>query len=211
MSKKLIKKKTIVVGVTGQLASGKSTVSTMFAVLGASVINADLLVHRALRPEGECYKKVVSAFGQDILEHGEIDRKKLAALVFASPLYLRKLEWIIHPFVIKQTRKEIVLFKKAGKKIIVLDVPLLFESGMDKIVDITIAVKVTKKDGLLRCLAQGRLSRREALERIRFQLPMREKAHRADIIIDNGGTLKKTEKQVKDVWGMINRRYFGNI
>lgn len=207
MLKELVKKRSIVVGVTGQLSSGKSSVCAMMAALGASVINADLLAHRALRKNGACFKKVVSAFGKDILDKGEIDRSKLAAIVFASPLQLRKLEGIIHPFVIKATQKEALLLKKSGKKIIVLDVPLLFESGMDKFTDLTVVVKVNQKTQMQRCLKQGRFSRHQALMRIRFQWPMGEKARRADIIIDNGGTLIKTQKQVNAIIEMIKRRY----
>lgn len=183
----------------------------MFGLLGAGVINADLLAHRSLRKQGACYKKVVKTFGGFILKDGQIDRKKLAEVVFASPLQLRKLERIIHPFVLMQTRKEIATLKKNGKKVIVLDVPLLFESGMDKMADMTLVVKLSQKKSLLRSVGLGQLSRSQALERLRFQLPMAEKVRRADIIIDNGGTLKKTEKQVKEIFEMIRRRYFNYI
>ncbi len=207
MPKELTKKKLIIVGVTGQLATGKSTVAAMFAAFGAGVINADLLAHRALRPLGGCYLKVVKVFGKDILTDGQIDRAKLAARVFANLTELKKLEKIIHPFVIRETRKEILLFKKAGKKVVVLDVPLLFESGMDKLADITLVVKTNRTIQMARVKAQGRLSATYVFARIRMQWPMAQKARRADIIIDNGGSRKETQKYVKQVWEMINRRY----
>ncbi len=201
-------KKNFIIGITGQLATGKTTVATMFSEeAGAQVINADLLAHRALRNQGACFKKVVKAFGADILHEGQIDRKKLAAIVFASPAKLKKLESILHPFVIRETRRHISLIKKAGPKVIVLDVPLLFESGMDKLADLTIAVKAGKQIQLARCLRQG-LSRSEAEKRMRFQWPMAENIRRADMIIDNGGTAAQTRKQIKKIWEVLQRRYF---
>ncbi len=202
-----MKKKSIILGITGHLATGKSTVAAMFAAKGAGVINADLLAHRALRRQGACYKKVLALFGNEILSAKEIDRAKLAAIVFADAVKLKKLEKIVHPFVIEQTRKEVLLFEKAGKKVIVLDVPLLFESGMDKYTDSTIVVRATKKIQLLRIKAAGRLNYRQALDRMRFQWPMSKKARRADIIIDNGGTIVKTQNQVNKIWDMFQLRY----
>ncbi len=207
MFKKSVRKKSIIVGVTGQLATGKSTVAAILADLGAGVINADLLAHRALRPGEHCFKKVVRIFGPELVMHGQIDRKKLADIVFNNPPELKKLEAIIHPVVIRETRKQILLLKKAGKPVIVLDVPLLFETGMDQLVDVTIVVKVNKKLQMTRCLKQHHLIRAQALQRIRRQWSMTQKVQRADIIVENGGTIKETEKLVKEIWEMINRRY----
>jgi dephospho-CoA kinase len=207
MFKKSVRKKNIVVGVTGQLATGKSTVAAMLAELGAGVINADLLAHRALRSGEGCFKKVVRVFGLELVTRGQIDRKKLADIVFNNPPELKKLEAIIHPIVIRETRKQILLLKKAGKPVIVLDVPLLFETGMDQLVDVTIVVKVNKKVQMTRCLKQHHLTRAQALQRIRRQWSMTQKVQRADIIVENGGTIKETAKLVKRIWEMINRRY----
>ncbi|MCC6759322.1 MAG: dephospho-CoA kinase [Candidatus Omnitrophica bacterium] len=205
MPKKL--KRTLIVGVTGQLATGKSTVAAMFAERGAAVINADLLAHRALRPHGACFKKVVRAFGKDILKKGEIDRKGLAEIVFSDEKKLKKLEGIIHPFVIKETRRQAELFKKSGKSIVVLDVPLLFESKMDKGTDLSVVVKASRAVQLKRIAQQRRMEQWEALRRMRAQFSMAEKARRADIIVNNGGTLERTEKQVTKIWEMLQRRY----
>ena len=205
--KRIDMKKNVVIGVTGQLGTGKSTVAAMFAELGASVINADILAHRALRPYGQCYKKVVKTFGKSILNKTEIDHAKLSQIVFADEKQLRKLEKIVHPFVVKETRKQVAAFMKAGQEVIVLDVPLLFEAGMDKLTDITIAVKVSKAIQLARCARQGRLNRSQAIQRMRFQLPMSEKVRRADVIINNAGTLPQTKKQVKKIWEVVQRRY----
>ncbi|MCB9771214.1 MAG: dephospho-CoA kinase [Candidatus Omnitrophica bacterium] len=200
-------KKNVVIGVTGQLGTGKSTVAAMFAEFGASVINADLLAHRALRSRGACYRKVVKTFGKGILSKTEIDHAKLSQIVFADEKQLRKLENIVHPFVIKETRKQVAAFKRAGQKVIILDVPLLFETGMDKLTDMTIAVKASKVKQLARCARQGRLNRSQAIQRMRFQLPMFEKVRRADMIVNNDGTLSQTKKQVKKIWEVIQRRY----
>ncbi len=205
MPKKL--KRTLIVGVTGQLATGKSTVAAMLAEHGAAVINADLLAHRALRPKGACFKKVVRTFGKDILKKGEIDRKGLAEIVFSNEKKLKKLEGIIHPFVISETRRQTSLFKKSGKRVVVLDVPLLFESKMDKGTDLTVAVKASRAVQLKRIAQQKRMEKGEALRRIRAQFPMAEKARLADIIVNNGGTLERTKEQVAEIWGMLQRRY----
>lgn len=207
MSKKSVRKKSIVLGVTGQLSTGKSTVAAMLADLGAGVINADVLVHRALRPGGACFKKVVRVFGAQIVVRGQIDRKKLAAIVFNSRDEVSKLEAIIHPFVAREICKQIAVLKKSGQSLIVLDVPLLFESGINQLADLTIAVKVSQHIQLRRCLKQKRLSRAQALQRMGLQWSMTKKARQADIIIENGGTIQQTEKQVKKIWEMINRRY----
>jgi len=207
MSKNLKKKKIIVVGVTGQLATGKSTVAAMLAELGAGVINADLLAHRALRSNGACFKKVVGTFGNDILKKGEIDRQLLASVVFSNATKLKKLEGIIHPFVIKETRHQIGMFKKSGKKVVVLDVPLLFESKMNTLTDFTIAVKASRAVQLKRIAQQKKIERSQALRRMRAQLSMAEKARRADIIVNNGGTIVKTHQQVKEILEMLKRRY----
>jgi dephospho-CoA kinase len=210
MSKDLKMKKTIVIGVTGQLSTGKSTVSALLAQSGAAIINADLLAHRALRRNGACFKKVVRTFGNEILNKGEIDRAVLAKIVFADKAKLKKLEGIIHPFVIKETRRQVGLFRKSGKRIVVLDVPLLFETQMDRGTDFTIAVKASRAVQLIRIAQQGKIERLEALRRMRSQLSMTEKARRADMIVNNGGTLEQTEKQVAKILAMLKRRYTTN-
>lgn len=179
----------------------------MFAERGAAVINADLLAHRALRPHGACFKKVVRIFGKDVLKKGEIDRKVLAGIVFSDEKKLKKLEGIIHPFVVKETRRQAGLFKKSGKSVVVLDVPLLFEANMDKGTDLTVAVKASRPVQLKRIAQQGRMEKGEALARMRAQFPMAEKARRADIIVNNGGTLERTKEQVTKIWEMLQRRY----
>lgn len=201
----------IVIGLTGGLATGKSTVAAMFADLGAGTINADLVAHHGLRPGGACFKKVLKTFGKQILRDGQIDRKALAQIVFrpkpASRTLLKKLEGIIHPFVIRETKKQIRAFQKAGRKIVVLDVPLLFESGMDRLAELTLVVKASAQIQKARALKRGRISFQEARQRMRYQLPLSEKIRRADLVVDNGGPIKVTRKRVKEIWNMLNRRY----
>lgn len=195
------------VGITGSLATGKSTVSAMFAERGAGVINADLLAHRGMRPGGACYKKILKAFGAGILNKGRIDRRKLAEVVFNSRPKLKKLEGIVHPFVIKEARAHARSFAKAGKNVIVLDVPLLFESGMDKLTDLTVTVRTSGAVQLARIKRQGRLSAQEAKRRIKAQFSLNEKVRRSDLVIDNNGPLHRTREQVKQIWNMLQRRY----
>lgn len=211
MPEKPVKIKTLVIGVTGQLATGKTTVASMFAQRGAAVINADLIAHRSIRKKGKCYSGILRIFGTEILNKGEIDRKRLAELVFRKAALLKKLEAVIHPFVAAETLRQIRQFKKNGRRLIILDVPLLFESGMDQMTDLVIAVKTTSAVQMKRCLAGRKLSFQEARARIKMQMSMSEKARRADIIIDNNGGLNHTQKQIQKICDILQRRYRINI
>jgi len=204
-------KQPIILGVTGQLGTGKSTVSAMFAELGAVVVNADLLANRSIRSGKPGFEKVLRVFGKDILNQGQIDRKKLAEIVFPpqadAGAKLKELEKIIHPLVIAETKKEIATLTRAGKKMIVLDVPLLFESGMDKLVDITLVVQANAKIRLQRILKDGRLTGEAVKQRGGLQLSMTEKIRRADLVVDNNASIEKTRSQVNQIWKMLKREF----
>ena len=192
----------IAIGVTGSYGTGKSTVAAMFAELGARVIDADRIVHALLAGRGRCYHAIVRAFGQRVLTgDGDIDRQKLSDLVFPDPKKRQILEALVHPEVVREIKKQLAGFKK-NKRIqaVVLDVPLLFEAGLQSLVDVTVVVRATQKEQLLRTAAREVLTRSDRLKRIRAQMPLREKMRRADIIIDNRGSLKNTRSQVHQSW-----------
>ena len=190
----------LILGITGGLATGKSSVAQMFGNLGAKVVSADKIARELLKPRSLYFERVVKEFGQEILKNGEIDRKKLADIVFKDRSKLKRLERIVHPQVKKMIRKEIQAYKKFTKKgVIVLDVPLLFEAGLEKFVQYTIVVKASRKEQLKRAQKLS-LDRNKALERIRAQWPLGAKLRLADIVINNEGSKKQTEKKVKRIW-----------
>ena len=197
----------VVIGLTGSLGTGKSTVAGFFAGLGAVVLDADAIAHQLIGPRGACTGAVVKAFGSAILKGGNIDRRRLAAIVFHDPKKIKRLEGIIHPNVNKEISARLTEFKRDSQvQVVILDVPLLFESRLDRLVDYTVVVKAGRQNQMKRAVGKLRLSRGEALRRIRNQMPLREKIRRADIIIDNEGSLTKTYNQVKEIWQRIHRR-----
>jgi len=190
-----------VIGITGSLGSGKTTVATMFADLGAKVLNADKLAHQCMRPGAVCFQPVVKMFGEGVLKAGRIDRKKVAARVFRDPKQLRKLERIIHPEVRSLLLAKIKQYKRSKRKtVVVIDVPLLFESKLNREVDIAIVVKADRVTQIMRATKLLGITRVEAERRIRAQMSLRQKIRLADMIIDNRSTLIKTKRQVKEIW-----------
>ncbi len=194
-----------VIGITGSLGTGKTTVADMFAKLGAKVIDADRIVHQEIRKTGVCFKPIVKAFGQVVLTKGSIDRKKLADIVFKNERKRRQLERIIHPVVKKRFRAKITQYRRQKEKGVVVDVPLLFESGFDKEVDIAIVVRTNRAKQFARAIQHFNISRAEVIRRIKAQMPLREKIRFADMIIDNNETLMQTRKQVKAIWQRIQQ------
>jgi dephospho-CoA kinase len=170
----------MIIGVTGSVGTGKTTVSGMFRPLGAYVIDADKIVHRILDKSA---------------------RKRLAGLVFDQPQTLKKLCRIIHPLVKEKIFSEIK--KHKSRRVIVIDAPLLVESGLDKRCDYLLVVKANLTQQLERASESLSLSKGQIRKRIKQQMPLRKKICLADFIIDNRGSIKNTEKQVKDVWEEI--------
>ena len=190
-----------VLGITGSLGTGKSTVAKMFGNLGAKVLDADRIAHQQALPGASCFRLIVKSFGKDILTGGRIDHKKMAACVFTDIKKLRKLEKIIHPKVRKVILTKIIQYQKSKRvRVVVLDVPLLFEAKLNEYVDMTIVVKSSKAKQLLRATKHSYRTKGDALRRIKSQMPLRQKIRLADIIIDNNGSLIKTKKQVVQIW-----------
>lgn len=193
-----------VVGLTGGLATGKSTVAAMFARLGAKVIDTDKIVHKEMRRGGRCYAPIIRAFGQQMAGKKGIDRKKLGKIVFADKRKLKRLEKIVHPMVLLGVNEE--LKKYRGREIAVIEVPLLFEAGFDRCVDTTIVVTASRRSQIERSRRSLKITRTEALRRIKAQMPLRDKIRRADIIIDNSTTKTQTHKQVKAIWQKLTQK-----
>ena len=190
-----------VIGVTGSVATGKTTVAGMFGRLGARVVDADAIVHDLLQNDPECVNQVVRAFGADLLTPaGGVDRPRLAALVFGDRQRLKTLEAILHPQVIRRVQTAIHAAQgQTGVKAVVLDVPLLFEAGLNVLTDLNIAVQARPQDQLIRGARKG-WPEEDLRARIAAQLSPREKARRADLVIDNSQQEEETERQVRTIW-----------
>ncbi len=197
----------MVVGITGGFGTGKTTVARMLSRRGARLIEADKIAHALLRPGSGCYRKVLEAFGRDILKEKAIDRSALARKVFTDARALKRLTDIIHPRVISEIKREIGNYKRSGHSgIAVIDAPLLFETGLDRVADTVVVVRADRQAQIDRLKKRQRISREEILRRVRQQMTVREKLRRADVIIDNRGTKNQTEKQVKALWERLQRR-----
>ena len=191
------------IGLTGNIATGKSVVRKMLEHLGAYGIDADVLSHRAIMKTSPGYQPVIDTFGQWVLgANGEIDRSKLGELVFNNPDAMMRLETIIHPLV-RQALD--VLVNKTSNRIIVVEAIKLLESDIHSLCD-QVWVTMSSSDLQLERLMEKRnLTRREAENRINAQLPATAKLTKADVVIENNGSFEKTWKQVYDAWQAITQ------
>ena len=194
--------KALRVGLTGGLASGKSFVGRTLEGLGAHLIHADELGHRALAPGGEAYQPVLQEFGSEILDAGgAIDRRRLAALVFADPQRLEKLNAIVHPAVHRMQHELERGFRAvAPDGMIVVEAAILIETGTYKNYDRIILVVCTEEQQIERAMSRDGVSREEVEARLRRQLPLAEKRKFADYVIDTSGAKEDTVQQTQVVY-----------
>ena len=190
----------IIIGVTGNFGSGKSTVAAMFRERGARTIDADAVVRVLLLHDERCRCAIRGVFGDAVMTNGEVDRPKLAAAAFKNRRLLRKLESILHPLV---KEKLIDQIRKFRGKMIVLDVPLLIEAGWIDMVDAVVVVRATIKKEVMRLSKRSGHSRATVLKRLKYQLPFRDKRKFADFVVDNRGSLNDTHKQVKKIMELL--------
>lgn len=193
-----------ILGLTGSVGTGKSTVAGFLKQRGAKIFDADEISHQLLAPGGRCAKRVLKEFGKGILTNGAIDRRKLAAVVFHNAKKLKNLCAIIHPQVTQEIKKHISILKKEETyHVCVIDAPLLMEAGLNRLSDLLIVVKASRENQIKRTMKRMTVQRKEVLARIKAQMPLKDKLNMADIVIDNNGGLKQTQKQVKDIWQKI--------
>lgn len=197
----------LVIGVTGSMGTGKSTVARLFARRGARVINADALAHALMAPGTTVWRRLRRRFGEGILGHdGRIRPGVLAAVGFASRAAWRDLCRVIHPAVIAETRRRLAaLQRRDPSAVVVLDVPLLIESGMTRLVDWLVVVAAGRRAQLARL--EGRWPAAEIRRRLRWQMPLAEKCRRADLVIDNRGSRRATAAQVRRAWEQIQTQH----
>ena len=192
-----------VIGLTGGIASGKSTVAAMLRDLGATVIDADEASRAVVEPGTPGLRAVVEAFGAEVLDGERLDRWKLGAIVFEDEEARRRLEAITHPLIRAWMADRQREAEERGDKRVVVDIPLLYENGLDRGLKTVIVVYAPAEVEMERLMARNGLSRPEAEQRLTAQLPIEEKKARATYVIDNSGTREETLEQVRRVWNEI--------
>lgn len=198
----------MIIGLTGGIASGKSTVAKMFKELGVVSIDTDILARKVVEPGQPAWQAIIREFGPEILDsERRIDRKALAAIVFDDIKKLQILNKITHPAVRALLREQIAEAVQQGAKIILIEVPLLFEARFEKEVDKTIVVAVNEQTQFARLMKRDGITRDDAAKRIAAQMPLQEKVQRADMVIENSGTPDETKKQVLDLWQTLKQEY----
>lgn len=189
-----------VIGLTGGIASGKSTASAYLRELGAAIVDADAISRASTRCGGAAFEAVCAAFGDILGADGEIDRRKLGGIVFADEDARRKLNSIVHPAVMAESRAQIENAHASGVKMCILDVPLLFETGMEKLCDETWLIYVPREEQVRRMAERDGLDAAAAAARIDSQMPLEEKLKRADVAIDSSGTIEQTREKLRRLW-----------
>ena len=194
--------KTLILGVTGNIASGKSTVAKELARRGAAVLDADQLAREVVESGSSVLKKLVEQFGTDILQQdGNLDRDRLGQMVFADVKVRAMLNQIMHPEIAKKSVERLQkLQSNPDLPLIVYEAPLLFEVGAESRVDKVLVVKIDPEEQLNRLMARDRLSEERAQQRVAAQMPQQQKLERADYIIDNSGSLAETLEQIDALW-----------
>ncbi|MFH1309827.1 MAG: dephospho-CoA kinase [Candidatus Omnitrophota bacterium] len=196
------KKKVVVVGLTGGVASGKTTVVDIFTSKGAVRVDADKIAHAILKDNKRIQQEIITFFGKNILSNGQIDRKKLASEVFSSKTRLEELCRIMHPEIMARIKKEVELVNGG---VVVIDAPLLIESGLNGYVDIVVLVSTTEELQIKRAVSRG-ISEMEAKGIILNQMPLSKKAGYADYIIDNTKNLSNLKKGAELTWKRIKEK-----
>lgn len=195
-----------VIGLTGGIGSGKSTVSGYLAELGAVIIDADKVGHEAFKPHTAAWHDVVEAFGNEVLApDGEIDRAKLGGVVFNNPESLKKLNGIMHPRIKQMIKIQIENYRKKGLKVVVVEAYGLIEADWISMVD-QVWVTVSSESVVLERLKKQRgLDEEQILARIRSQLSPEERGKYADVIIQNDGKLEEMKGKVKELWAGLQQ------
>lgn len=197
-----------VIGLTGGIATGKSTVSAIFQDAGAVIIDADRIARKVVQKNLPAYRQIVAKFGENILlPDGEINRTALGNLIFNNPRKKQLLNTIVHPHVRTETNRQLKHIEKNNPNaLVILDIPLLLEAGMRKDLAAFIVVYAPEHIQIKRLMERDHISREDALARIRSQMPIEEKKSLATMVIDNSGTLEHTRKQTLEILQRLKER-----
>lgn len=190
-----------IIGLTGGIASGKSTVAQHLGTLGAIIVDADVISRTLSQPGGSMYDAIMHTFGPEYrTENGQLDRKKLGACVFADPAQLAKLNAISHPLIRAEISRQIAQAREGGAPAVILDAPVLLESGMqDMVQEVWLAV-LPVEEQISRVMARDGATKEAAQARIAAQWPLEEKKKYADVCIDTSGTIADTCRIVDKIW-----------
>ncbi|EDO42163.1 predicted protein [Nematostella vectensis] len=191
----------LIVGLTGGIATGKSTVSSIFKSLGCPVIDADEIAREVVKPNQKAWKAIKRHFGNEVFDvSGELNREKLSQIIFTDPAKRKVLNDCTHPYIFRTILWELVSACVRGEQFVILDIPLLYETGA--ILSVTNQAQQRK-----RLIERSNLTEDEAEQRIEAQLPLEEKCRRATYIIDNSGTKEETNKQVNNLYLELRSSY----
>ncbi len=198
---------TVAIGLTGGIASGKSVISSLLAERGAVIIDADRLGHESYRAGTETFRRVVEAFGPDIVgDDGEIDRKRLGARVFGDADARQRLEAIVWPAIREMARERIEEARRRGAPVVVLEAAVLIEAGWQDLVDEVWVAEVDPETAIQRLASRNGLTREQAEARLRAQLSNEERRRHADVVIENNGTLDDLRRRVDEAWARLRER-----
>ena len=196
----------LLVGLTGNIGSGKSTVDQLLSERGATIIDADVLARRAVEIGTPAYRAIVERWGTSILgPDGMLDRGALRRIVFSDPAELEQLNTLVHPEVERMRAELVEAARMRGDKLVVCDVPLLFERKMTDLFDRIVLVDAPRPVRLERLVRERGLRETEAMDMIVAQMPAELKRARADFVIDNVGTLTQLDARVTEVWGALEQ------
>ena len=186
-----------IIGLTGGIACGKTTVADMLKELGASIIDADAISHELTAPGGEALPGIREAFGRLVFfPDGTLNREVLGALVFSNEAERENLNKVTHPLILNRLKEDIETCRKMGALIVVLDVPLLFEVGAEKLVDLTVCTTSPEEVQIERMRTRSGLGREQAIKRIQSQMPLSEKEARADVVLDTNKPIDELQQEV---------------
>lgn len=195
----------VILGLTGSIGMGKSTAAGMFRYLGVPVYDADVVVHQLMVPGGAAFDPVIAAF-PDALKNGKIDRQLLGARVFGDPVALSRLEAILHPLVRVQETKFIKRHRRAGRSLVVLDIPLLFETDGEERCDHVAVVSAPRFIQLQRVMARSGMTKAKFSAILSKQMPDREKRRKADFVIPTGLGRAVTFNAIRNIVDQLGNR-----
>ena len=191
----------LVIGLTGGIGTGKSEVAQMLRALGARIVDADLVGHEAYKPNTESYREVVKAFGEDVLQpNGEIDRRKLSAIVFSDSDQLIRLNGIMHPRMARMVAEELDQLRSQSVSVAVVEAALLFEAGWDVLVDEVWVTDSPVETVIDRLQARNGFSAEEVLKRIDSQMDRSERLAQAQVVVDNSADVDELERTITGIW-----------
>ena len=193
----------MIIGLTGGVACGKSSAAAYFIKYGATVIDADK-ISKEVSESKQVIDEICMQFGNEVLNNGKLERKKLAKIVFGDKEKLEKLNNIMHPFIIEKIKAEIE--KNRGKKLVIVDIPLLYEVGFEKYLDKVIVISAPFEIQLSRLMARDSRDYETAVAMIKAQMPLFEKIKKADIVIENGGTKEELGNKVYETIMMLSNK-----